>query len=264
MRTKPILNLTLTKDVEVYREKRISFAVYEANFWEVVLPIVGSVEFSTEGRKRMLSHGTIAFIAPHVKRRLTLRGDDGEYLSIRVRPETVKQVMDAFEYQSYIEFSKMEVYVKDIDEIHIRDFNVAVQAVHIAVDADRETAIKKLIYTIFMPLIPFRDYNGGADVTQRALTVMNDPRNVALRLPDVAKKVGCSEEYLVRCFKKNGLETPNTIFKHIKLRYAKSLLTTQKISVSEVATLIGFRSVGHFNKLYNSEYGVCPGADKSR
>ena len=93
---------------------------------------------------------------------------------------------------------------------------------------------------------------------------MNDARNIALRLPDVAEKVGCSEEYLVRCFKKSGMDTPNTIFKGIKLRYAKSVLTSKKISVSEVSALIGFRSVGHFNKLYFSEFGVCPGADKTR
>jgi 2-isopropylmalate synthase len=117
---------------------------------------------------------------------------------------------------------------------------------------------------LFLPLIPFRPYNSGGDVVQRALTVMNDARNVAMRLPDVAEKVGCSEEYLVRCFKKGGLDTPNTIFKRIKLRYAKSLLSSTKISVSEVATVIGFRSVGHFNKLYFSEYGVCPGVDKNR
>ena len=69
---------------------------------------------------------------------------------------------------------------------------------------------------------------------------------------------------MTQAFKKGGYDTPNTIFKRIKLRYAKSVLTSMKISVSEVASMIGFRSVGHFNKLYFSEYGVCPGADKSR
>ncbi len=267
MRTKPMIKLTQEAKADIYVERKMNYAFYQADFWEIVLPsgsTGGAVEISVDGRKRTLLRGTLAFFAPDVKRRITVRGEGGEYHSIRLKSEVVKEVLDTFDKESYNAFSTLDVYVINIDELHISNILRGVQEVHIAEDADRETLLKKLCFTILLPLVPFRTYNEGKDITQRALAVMNDPRNVSFRLPDVADKVGCSEEYLVRCFKKSGLETPNTIFKRIKLRYAKSVLTTQKISVSEVATLIGFRSVGHFNKLYYTEYGVCPGTDKTR
>ena len=264
MRTKPIANLTQEEKVDFYVERKSNFGFYEADFWEVVLPVKGNTEISSDGRKRVVSRGMIAFIAPGVKRRVTLRGEDGEYVSIRIKTEEVKSVIEHFDVQSFNIFSTLDFFVKGIDELHVQDIIGAVGSVHISEDAFRSVLLKKLCYSVFLPLIPFKVYNGGGDVVQRALTVMNDAQNIYLRLPDVAEKVGCSEEYLVRCFKKGGYETPNTIFKRIKLRYAKSVLTSTKISVSEVASMIGFRSVGHFNKLYFSEYGVCPGADKSR
>lgn len=264
MRTKPVTVLKQKEDISFYLERKPNFSFYDADFWEVVLPNNSMVETSYDGRKRILTRGMIGFFAPGVKRRITLRGEEGEYISVRISPECLKQTLEYFDAASYEAFSNLTFYVHEISDMHSQDIVEAINSVHISEDGVREALLKKLCYTIILPLIPFRPYNGGTDVVQRALSVMNDARNIALRLPDVAEKVGCSEEYLVRCFKKSGMETPNTIFKGIKLRYAKSVLTSKKISVSEVSSLVGFRSVGHFNKLYFNEYGVCPGADKTR
>ncbi|MBQ9709547.1 MAG: helix-turn-helix transcriptional regulator [Clostridia bacterium] len=264
MRTKPVAVLKQKENISFYVERKPNFSFYDSDFWEVILPNSGTVETSCDGRKRIISRGMIAFFAPGVKRRITLRGEDGEYISVRVTPDMLKETFEYFDPVSYEVFSKLTFYVHEVSELHVQSIIESINSVHIAEEDVREALLKKLNYAIFLPLIPFRPYNGGVDVVQRALSVMNDARNIALRLPDVAEKVGCSEEYLVRCFKKSGMDTPNTIFKGIKLRYAKSVLTSKKISVSEVSALIGFRSVGHFNKLYFSEFGVCPGADKTR
>ncbi|MBQ7164149.1 MAG: helix-turn-helix transcriptional regulator [Clostridia bacterium] len=264
MRTKPIVTLTQDQSVSFYVERKANFGFYDADFWEIVFPTKGVSELSAEGKKRLMEQGTITFIKPSLKRRITVRGEGSEYVSIRLKEDYIKGVFENFDGASFDAFKGLDMYITELTPAHASDILTAIEYVHVAVDEEKPVLLKKLAYSVFMPLIPFHIYNGAADVTHRALVVMNDPKNISFRLPDVAEKVGCSEEYLVRCFKKSGLETPNTIFKRIKLRYAKSLLTSMKISVSEVATQIGFRSVGHFNKLYNSEYGVCPGADKTR
>ncbi len=264
MRTKPEVKLTCTNDIEFFVEKKPNFTFYTAEYWEIVLPVDGNVEISAEGRKRTIAKGNIVFICPTVKRRVTLRSEGGKLLSIRLSANVIKEVFDTFDSESYNCFKDQEILVRPIDELHANDIISSVESVHVSELELRNVLLKKLCYSIFLPLVPFRTYSGGGDVVQRTLNVMNDAANVGSRLPDIAAKVGCSEEYLVRCFKKQGLETPNTIFKRIKLRYAKSVLTSRKISVGEVSKMIGFRSVGHFNKLYMLEFGVCPGNDKTR
>lgn len=264
MRTRTTLNVNQSENVTFYVERKANFGFVEADIREIILPVSGSIEISCDGKRRVIENGSIAFFAPNVKHRATLRAEDGEYVIIRMKEDYVKSIFELFDAESYTAFTEFGFIVKEITKVHHDDITYALQSVHISESNMRGILLKKLAYQIFMPLIPFKRYNGAMDVVQRALAVMNDAANISLRLPDVALKVGCSEEYLVRCFKKNGKETPNTIFKRIKLRYAKSVLTSSKISVSEVSALIGFRSVGHFNKLYFSEYGVCPGADKTR
>ena len=264
MRTKPVFTLTQKEDVNFYVERKASYAFYDADVWEIVLPISGKTELSAEGKKHILERGKIAFITPSIKRRLTLRTTGGEYISVRVKPAFVEKLFGEFDPQSYEIFKSLDIYFRPIDELHVSGVVDAVNDIHVAEEVYKNMYLKKLGYTLLIGLVPFRTYNGNGDVVSRALTAMSDAKNVSARLPEIASQVGCSEEYLVRCFKKAGLETPNTIFKRIKLRYAKSLLTTMKVSVQEVSTLIGFKSVGHFNKLYCNEYGVNPGVDKNR
>ena len=264
MRTKPVAFLSQQENISFYIERRANYGFYDADYWEVILPINGNTEISYDGKKRMIARGTVAFFAPHIKKRVTLRTEGGEYVSVRINTEAIEKTLGFIDEASYKEFSGLTTLVREISEAHVQDVLEGIEYIHLASETDREILLKKLVYRLFLPLVPFRFYDPSGDVVQRTLYVMNNPHNVSLRLPDVAERVGCSEEYLVRCFKKAKLETPNTIFKRIKLRYAKSLISSTKISVSEVATIIGFRSVGHFNKLYFSEYGVCPGTDKLR
>ncbi|MBP5193758.1 MAG: helix-turn-helix transcriptional regulator [Clostridia bacterium] len=267
MRTKPIVTHCQTSDVTFYVERRESFAFYRAEYWEVILPVEGDIELSYEGKRSILKVGRLAALSPKITRRLTLKTDSAEnpyYLSVRISEACLKSVFDLVDPDSFEVFASQEVFRTDIDDLHRSDILSALEYVHIADDENREILLKKLVYSIFFRILPFKKYMAYQDVTHRAITVMNDPACISYRLPDVAEKVGCSEEYLVRCFKKSGMDTPNNIYKRIKLRYAKSVLTSSKISVTEVSNMIGFKSVGHFNKLYLSEYGVCPGADKIR
>lgn len=262
MRTKPPVTLTQEENVAFYVERKVNYVFYDSDFWELIIPTAGTTEVSADGKRRYYQRGKMIVIAPVIKRRITLRGDDSEYISLRFKKDYLKALIDEFDLKSYELFSKIDTYEMPTDDMHVADVISAINSIHIATDEDKAMYLKKLSYTFVMNLVPFRVYNSAGDVTARALVVMNDARNVSLRLPDVAAQVGCSEEYLVRCFKKSGLATPNTIFKHIKLRYARSLLTTMKISVQEVSARVGFKSVGHFNKLYYVEFGVTPGEDK--
>ncbi len=262
MRIKPVVRLKQEEDFTFYLETRPDFGFYTSNYYEIVVPMGGTVEYSFDNKKRTLSKGTGIIFSPDVLRRVTVRGENGSCLFIRYDKSVCENVFKVLGSDTFQAFLSVPTYNFDVTEEFIQSVSRAIQLVHISEEENRVIAMKKLQFEVFSHFVPFFSFYAESDVTCRALAVMNDPQNISFRLPEVAEKVGCSEEYLVRCFKKSGLETPNTVFKRIKLRYAKSVLLNGRISVALVAAKVGFRSVGHFNKLYSAEFGVCPGSDK--
>ena len=264
MRIKPVVKLTQNEEISFYVETKPDFGFYNSTYYEMALPLGCSLEVSYDNKKRVVEKGYGIIFSPEVLRRVTVREEGCSCLFIRYSAETCKNVFDMFGSDTADAFLSVSVYNFVANDGYMKNILSAIEHVHIADDEYLPLELKKLACVAFLPFVPFLGYYAENDVTSRSLAVMNDPACISYRLPDVADKVGCSEEYLVRCFKKSGLETPNTVFKRIKLRYAKSVLLNGKVSVAEVAAKIGFRSVGHFNKLYSAEFGVCPGNDKTK
>ena len=264
MRIKPIVKMTQNEAITFYEETKPDFGFYSSDYYEMVLPLSGQVEVSYDNKKRVLDEESGIIFSPDVLRRVTVREDEGACLFIRYSAAICKNVFETLGSDTADRFLALPVYNFTVDAQYVNSIRVAIEHAHIASEECKELALKKLAYTAFLRFVPFHEYLAENDVTSRSLAAMNNPEYVGYRLPDIAQKIGCSEEYLVRCFKKSGLETPNTVFKRIKLRYAKSLLLNGTVSVSTVASIVGFRSVGHFNKLYSTEFGVCPGNDKTK
>lgn len=90
------------------------------------------------------------------------------------------------------------------------------------------------------------------------ITLFNQIENIGLKLHEVCAKYPCSVEYAVRRFKVEGLETPNMVFRKIKLDYACTLLKSSDYKILTISEKIGFNNLGHFNKLFFQTYGVSP------
>jgi len=60
-------------------------------------------------------------------------------------------------------------------------------------------------------------------------------------------------------FRENFDMTPNNYITFCKLEYAKSLLSSQLFSVSEVAEMSGFSDVCYFSKVFKKDVGLPPG-----
>lgn len=90
------------------------------------------------------------------------------------------------------------------------------------------------------------------------IKVMRSPENITLKLHEVVEKYPFGVEYVVRKFKQEGKDTPNKIFRKIKLEYSCGLLRTTEYSLALISEMIGFGSAAYFNKIFTREYGICP------
>ena len=90
------------------------------------------------------------------------------------------------------------------------------------------------------------------------ITMLNQPENIRLKLNEVCKKYPCSVEYAIRRFRAEGMETPNKIFRKIKLDYACLLLKTTDKKIIRISEEVGFFNIGYFNGLFQEVYGLSP------
>jgi signal transduction histidine kinase/ligand-binding sensor domain-containing protein/DNA-binding response OmpR family regulator len=74
----------------------------------------------------------------------------------------------------------------------------------------------------------------------------------------ISKDIGISRSQLQRKLKELTSQNPSEYIKTMRLRHAAWLLTTQKLSISEVTYAIGFSALSHFSNSFRDFYGMSP------
>ncbi len=78
-------------------------------------------------------------------------------------------------------------------------------------------------------------------------------------LTQLALSVGMSRSKLHRCFCQIYAQSPAEYLRNHRLQTAMLLLQEGQINVTEAAYSVGYASLSHFAKVFNSRYGVMPG-----
>ena len=79
-----------------------------------------------------------------------------------------------------------------------------------------------------------------------------------LQLEEFAKLCGRSLSAFKRDFKTVYRQTPGKWLMIKRLEYARKLLITTDLNISEIGFDSGFRNSSHFNKLFKEKYNVTP------
>lgn len=85
-----------------------------------------------------------------------------------------------------------------------------------------------------------------------------------ITIKDICREVGCSKTTLISAFKREFGITVNAAITEAKLDEAKKLLTSKKLSISEIATATGFYDQAYFSKVFSSKFGISPSEFKKR
>ena len=87
---------------------------------------------------------------------------------------------------------------------------------------------------------------------------------VDLSISDIAGFVGVSPQHLNSAFRKATGKTTRQNLISIRLNHARELLADSQYFVKEVASLTGWRSPFYLSNSFRREFGVSPGACRSR
>ncbi|MEM6415439.1 MAG: GlxA family transcriptional regulator [Pseudomonadota bacterium] len=95
-------------------------------------------------------------------------------------------------------------------------------------------------------------------LVKRALLIMQQNQKEPLPIPEIANMLCVSKRQLERRFQKDLSLSPRQADKTMRLLYAKHLILTRRLSVSQVAAETGFCDAAHFNRAFLSFEGLTP------
>jgi AraC-like DNA-binding protein len=96
------------------------------------------------------------------------------------------------------------------------------------------------------------------EVVRNAIIYLRENYTAPFDAERTAKTVAVSQSHLRALFEKWIGESPHEFHTHCRIAQARRLLTEQDLSVSEVASQVGFQDVRYFSRVFKQAVGVSP------
>lgn len=97
-------------------------------------------------------------------------------------------------------------------------------------------------------------------ILAEALLAMEHNLEAQLSIAQIATQCGVSRRQLDRIFKRDFNQTPQHVYRNLRLSRASGLLLQTNMSVTEISVACGFQSASHLGKHFNIRFGATPGA----
>jgi AraC-like DNA-binding protein len=98
----------------------------------------------------------------------------------------------------------------------------------------------------------------------KVLDIISKHSEQALSVPELAFKCNCSVSFLNHLFKSSTGTNIRSYINWVRIEKARPLLKDQSLSISEIASLVGFNDADYFSKIFTSLTGQTPSAFRKR
>ncbi len=98
---------------------------------------------------------------------------------------------------------------------------------------------------------------GGKSVN-RALALMQDSVETPLRIPDLARAVGCTQKTLEQRMGSALQASPQAVYRHLRLTRARQLAMNTDLPISEIAQRCGYENASAMTRAFRALFGHAP------
>lgn len=95
---------------------------------------------------------------------------------------------------------------------------------------------------------------------QQLLQRIHKPENLSCHAVDIYRMAGYSPPIVIRAFRKYTSQTVTSYLTKHKIETARQMLLATQYRVLDIAGILGYSSVSHFNKQFRMIVGMSPGA----
>jgi AraC-like DNA-binding protein len=239
--------------------------IHYHDFWEIMIIDDGVIANDVNGREVIMKKSDLCIISPGYSHSLRqYLNENCSYVNLEISNDFFMKIVNSIDKTFLSKFDNGVLYMKCSNEKK-REY---IQLLHNSQrysymeSNERQLVLKVLINKIITDvIIYFQDQSqiiNNNQIVNIIINEFNNESNVALSFQEICQKVKFSKEYVIRSFKKAGLESPNKIFNRIKLNRAAALLDSTNLKVIDISNKIGFYSLCHFNKIFKKEFNISP------
>lgn len=258
---KLVKNIENSRENLVVRKKKLhDYDFHWHDCFEIELILSGSVEQTLNGITQSLGPGDIYILNPTDFH--SLKSDGAEIFNIMfaenlLKPELLQKILSVESNLLFHLTEKEFANAQSICSQMVDEFN--------NVTSYSEAYIKNLLECLFIIILRKCDFT-FCDNSDKPHTEM---RNAILFLhshfrenptmASVAEIAGFNMNYFSSLFHKVTGKTFKAYLSDLKLEYAKKLVLSGNLSISEICFVSGFNSLPNFLKSFKAHFGVSPG-----
>ncbi len=235
------------------------------NYWEFSIITSGKVLHKINDLERLVDENTLLVIRPDDAHTLH-RATDKEIalINIGVKESALKNILHLLSdglYESLLKGDYHEFEISKSTTVYFMNmFNKLHASIH------DQHASDDFLSAIFISVIrelllcnnKSKQTHNYSPTVSTFIEHMRKAENLTLTINDIIKNMNYSHCHIIRLFKKETGITPSQYFLKIKLNYARNLLETTNLSVLDVASTVGFSSLGHFTEVFKKQYSLPP------
>ncbi len=233
--------------------------------WEFSIITEGTFLHKIGKYERIVNKNTLLVIRPNDTHSLNLINNESfEHINIRVRTEALQSILRLLSPDLYDFLQKGDFVEYDISPsataYFVNTFNKAQTTIHDEQATDSFFAMMfiSVIRELLLCVNTSKQKKNYSNTVKEFIERMRKPENSTLSIEDIIKNMNYSHCHLIRLFKKETGTTPSQYFLKIKLNYARSLLESTDLSVLDIASTVGFSSLGHFTEVFKKQYSLPP------
>ena len=234
-------------------------------FWEFTIITKGKMLHKIGNHERVVEQDTLLVLRPNdVHSQARYENQPIEYINFGVREDVLRTILSVLStnlytsllLEPYIEYPLSKpsvVYFHDM----FNQFHTTIQ------DEQAEDLILSAIFVsilreLFQYAQPSKQKAHYSPTVNAFIKAMRNPENLVLSIDTIIQDFNYSHCHLLRLFKQETGTTPSKYFLKNKMNYAKVLLESTNLSITNIASLVGFSSLGHFTKVFKEEFAVPP------
>ena len=114
------------------------------------------------------------------------------------------------------------------------------------------------LHLLFATHTPAPGVSHTADLTEQALTYIEDNYMRQIRIEDIANHIGCTVSNISHVLKKTTGMTAVDHIREVRIKHACRLLAYSNIPIDEVISSCGYISASYFHKEFKQKVGTTP------